>query len=269
MAVGDRLRQLRQRLGISTRGVDEYSSKIAELLGNEDYHISYARLTQIETSDSTPGIYKLFSLSVALRIQFADLLKLYGLDLDEINRVQTLLPLADTHVTNIEIHNQDQRIAFPIKFEPGLDTKKTTLLSYVIQSWGEVPISFVRNLDLRHSLYGFIGTADYAMYPLLRPGTLVQVDKTQTKVQNGLWKSEFERPIYFIELRDGFACSWCHLDGKFLTLVPHPLSGVRHREFSCPDDAEILGRVTGIAMKIAKFGDSHKEDSQQQLPKQT
>lgn len=70
---GDQLRELRNRLGVTTREVEELSRKLAERTGNQEYYISNEWLTQLENKDSVPSIYKLFSLSVIYRSTFADL----------------------------------------------------------------------------------------------------------------------------------------------------------------------------------------------------
>jgi hypothetical protein len=63
-----------------------------------------------------------------------------------------------------------------------------------------------------------------------------------------------DRPIYFVELRDNrYACSWCDYEGSRLLLVPSPKSPVPIRSLRYPQDAEIVGRVTGIAMLIAQL----------------
>ena len=38
------------------------------------------------------------------------------------------------------------------------------------------------------------------MYPLVRPGSLVQIDDSRTQIRQTGWTNEFERPIYFFEL---------------------------------------------------------------------
>src|ERR1700738_1453674 len=62
----------------------------------------------------------------------------------------------------------------------------------------------------------------------------------------------------FAELRGGFACGWCEIRGDRLFLLAHPNSGVPTRQFAYPQEAEIVGRVTGIAMKIDKRDDPRK-----------
>ncbi len=90
-------------------------------------------------------------------------------------------------------------------------------------------------------------------YPLLRPGSFVQIDSHQNKVLPDGWRDEFERPIYFVELRDIYVCSWCEVSGSQLVLLPSAQSGKQSRHVRYPGDADILGRVTAVTMRIAEM----------------
>jgi len=68
-----------------------------------------------------------------------------------------------------------------------------------------------------------------------------------------MWRSEYERPIYFVETREGHVCSWCTLKGDHIVLQPHPLSPVAIRVMKHPQEAEIVGQVVGIALKIGEW----------------
>lgn len=250
MRAGERLKEIRSRLGITTRDVTDFSRKIAESEGNEDFHISNPWLTEIENSDSIPSIYKLFSLSIIYHLKFSDLLRLFGVDVQKIAKQQSEMRLDQTHLTPIEIFDPDRSVTFPIRFDRGFEVTKTNLLSRMVEVWGEIPIPFIEHLDLRHSLYGFIGLEDMTLHPLLRPGSFVQIDQSSKKINPLKWRSEYDRPIYFVELRDGYACSWCELHDSQLILIPHPLSPCRIRQFKHGNEAEIIGRVTGVAMRI-------------------
>jgi transcriptional regulator with XRE-family HTH domain len=248
---GEQLKELRSRLGITTREVTEKSQRIAEAEGNDEFYISNAWLTQIENTEATPSIYKLYSISTIYHVKFTDLLLFFGVDLQKIGMHQIAMPLEQTHLTNIEAHDGDRTVSFPVRFDGGLNLENTNLLSRMIETWGEVPISLIQHLDVRHAHYGYIGLNDYTLWPMLRPGTFVQIDTRFRRVQSFKWRAEFERPVYFVEFRDGYACSWCELQGNQLLLVPHPLSPCGVRQFLCGTDAEIVGQVTGIAMRIA------------------
>jgi hypothetical protein len=90
------------------------------------------------------------------------------------------------------------------------------------------------------------------MYPLIRPGSIVQIDQNQRKVVPSKWQNEYERPIFFIELRGEYLCSWCEMGDGYLLAIPHPNSKCEVRRFSHPREAEIVGRVIRVTMCIAE-----------------
>ena len=249
---GEQLRELRNRLGVTTREVEELSRRIAQDRGNDEFCISNAWLTQLENGDSVPSIYKIFSLSVIYRTRFGDVLRIFSVDLDDIARYQTLLPLQNTHLVSVDSPDTTKSVRFPVRFDPGFSLEKSSLVSRMVEVWGEVPVSFIQKLDVRHCQYGFIGLEDYTMDPILRPGSFVQIDTDSNRIQPSAWRTEFDRPIYFVELREGYACSWCEVAGAQLTLLPHPLSACPVRRFAYPDDAEIIGQVTAVAMRLVQ-----------------
>jgi len=256
LRTGERLRDLRARLGVTTREVEECSRAIAEENQNEEFYISNAWLTQLENKTSIPSIYKLFSLSVIYRTRFADLLEMFGIDLNASARYQLTLPLQSTHLAMLETPDPERAITFPIRFDKGFSMEQTSLISRMVEVWGEVPVALIQKLDIRHCQYGYIGLHDYAMYLLLRPGSFVQIDSHATRLPAADWRTEFDRPIYFTELRDGYACSWCEIRGSQIILIPHPLSGCTIRQFPYPDEAEIVGQVTAVAMRLVASADN-------------
>jgi hypothetical protein len=141
-------------------------------------------------------------------------------------------------------------IQVPLSLDPGLDPSKTTFLTRMIQRWGTLPLMLLSGLDLRNHRYAFIGTEDWSMYPLLHPGSLVMIDETRRKIANSGWTSELERPIYFLEQRDGYTCGWCSLEGNQLVVLPHPASHCNPKVFSHPSEIEVIGQVVGIAMHL-------------------
>ena len=250
MRPGTQLKEVRSRLGITTREVEEFSRKVADQERNDEFYVSNAWLTQIENKDSVPSIYKLYSLSVIYRLKYTEVLKLYGVDLEKISKHQLANPLAKTHLASLEVYDKDRPVTFPVRFDQGFRLEKTNLVSRMVEIWGEVPIGLLQNLDVRNGMYGFIGMEDFTLHPLLRPGSFVQIDGRHNRVNPAAWRTEFDRPIYFVELRDGYACSWCDLQGNRLILLPHPLSPCRIRQFEYPGEAEIVGRVVAVAMRI-------------------
>ena len=249
---GQRLKALREALGISGRDVQTHSRLIARSQGNQRYCISHSSLVEIENSTRVPSVHKLFTLSALYRINFVDLLLFFGIDLDQLNSARLAVKLPKTHLVPPEIYDTERRVSFPVRFDPGAKIEDTNLLSRMVQTWGEIPIAFVQNLGLRKYLYGFIGMDDSTLYPMIRPGAFVQIDDQDTRIDPDPGENEFERPIYFFQLRDGYAYGWCRLDGNVLSIMPHPLSRVQSRQFIHPDDIDVVGRVVAVAMPLRR-----------------
>jgi transcriptional regulator with XRE-family HTH domain len=252
---GERLKQLRSRLGLTTREVAELSRRIATAEGNDEFAVSHARLIQIENDESTPSVYKLFTLSAVYGLTFTTLVSYY-LNLEAIARHQSELQIANTRLTAFEVYDENQPISFPVRFDPGFQVEKTNLLSRMVELWGEIPVGLLNRLNIRKMRYGFIGLEDYTMYPLLRPGSFVQIDEQEKPQPQGVYRSEYERPIWFLELRTGYLCSWCEVRRDRIVSVPHPLSPCRTQEFAYPNEAEIVGRVTAVAARLINSTDA-------------
>src|SRR5579871_4911783 len=255
MRAGERLRQIRTRLGLTTRDVAELSRKIATDQVNDEFSVSHARLIQIENDESTPSVYKLFTLSAIYGQPFTELVSLY-VELDAAGKYQLSMRLENTRLASFDTYNEERAVTFPVRFDPGFKMDKTSLLSRMVEIWGEVPVGLLRHLNIRKQRYGFIGLKDYTMYPLLRPGSFVQVDEQQKMPVHTAYRSEFDRPIWFLELRTGYVCSWCELQRDRILAIPHPLSPCRTQEFAYPNEAEIVGRVTAVAARLVNVPDS-------------
>jgi len=250
MDPGARLKDIRTRLGITTREFATFSKTIADAEGNEQFLISGPWLTQIENEKTAlPSIYKLFTLASIYGLSYPQLLALYGVDTKKVNKYHAEMPIAKTHLA---YDSTEAPVSFeiPIRFDAGLNLSKTDLLPRMIESWGTVPLEFIQHFDLRHRSYGFVGLKDYTLYPLIRPGSFVEIDPDVKKPRHTIARSEFDRPIYFVDLRNEYACSWCDLVDDKLILLAHPLSPVRTRVFAFGKEAEIIGQVTGVAMRI-------------------
>lgn len=267
MLAAEHLQDIRLRLGLTVRDVAERSERIAREEGNNEFEISTTWLFEVENSDSIPSVYKLYSLSVIYHIKFSDLLLLYGLDLEKATKHRMLMPAKQTHTTPVQVFDEDRTAIFPIRFDPGFNLERTNLVSRIVEIWGEVPMGLIQHLDFRNSIYGYIGLEDYTLYPLLRPGSFVQIDPRIRRVHAAVSSSEYQRPIYFVELRDRYVCSWCELQGARLILTPHPLSPCSTRLYEFPSEASIVGQVTAVAMRIVDNSRPPASDETARLPK--
>jgi len=250
-AAGLKLRSLRERLGLTMREVESASVRIAEKHGNDEFTVSPSRLSDIETKGLVPSIFRLYSLAIIYRSDLREKLAWYGVDVSLSAADLNLNLPPKSHVE--ETLRGTPKVAIPTRLDPSFDPRRTANLSRMVEQWGPVPLAYLASMNTDRYMYGYIGSEDFTMYPLLPPGTFLQVDEARCKIQGGMWRSELERPIYFVETRDGYTCCWCSLKGEHIVLHSHPLSPVPVKVMRHPQEAEVIGQVVGIAPKLGEW----------------
>ena len=248
---GIRLKRLRERLGLTLREVEAHSQRLANQKQNQDFFISRGWLNNIENGIYTPSIFKLYALGAIYHVHCSSIFSLFGCNLSDFGRDQAMFAPRKTQLAS-DSGDASDTLVVPMKSRQDLRLDQTNLLSRLGEIWGEIPIRLIQHLDLRNGVYGFVGMSDRTMYPIIRPGSLVQIDQNQQKILPIKWGNEHERPIYFIELRGEYICSWCEMREGYLSAVPHPNSKCEVRRFSYPRDAEIVGRVVGVMMLLVE-----------------
>lgn len=245
MIAGERLRALREKLGFTLKDVEEASWRLVRERNNPRYSLPQSGLSHIESKGIVPNIYKLEALAIIYGRAMSELLGWYGVG------QQHSECGAKAPKTNLLSALGEQNCSLPLRLDPMFDQTKTSYIRRMIQEWGIRPIAALASLPQREFTYGYVGTEDYTLYPLILPGSFVQIDPKLTDVETGPWTSDLERPVYFLETRDSYICGWCALiSSKEIQVQPHALSGLQARNYRLPNEIEIVGRVVGIAMKL-------------------
>lgn len=246
---GQKLRRRREQLDLRYRDVEVASLQIAERRKSDEYVIGLSRLSEIENKGTIPSIYRIYSLSAIYRLDFQEVLEWYGIDPTLLPSDASVIDIARTHSVDFgtDVHGT---VPFPLALDPGIDPRRTTFLSRMIQRWGRLPLLLLNGTDPRLYRYAYVGSDDWSMYPLLHPGSLLLIDESRRKVQSSGWTSEQDRPIYFLEHRDGHMVGWCTQQDRLLILQPHPSSELPARAFVYPDEIEVVGQVGGVAMRL-------------------
>ena len=248
---GQNLRIQREELGLTMRDVETASSRIAEKHSNDEFAIPPSRLSDIETKGVLPSIFRFYSFSVIYRKDLRELLSWYGVKLDGIAQDLQLIMPPKSHLSQALTNLSAVRM--PVRMDPGFDPRRTVNFGRMVEEWGMVPLAYLAQFETRPYTYGYIGSEDLTMYPLLPPGSFVQVDESRKRVADGVWRSEFERPIYFVETREGHICCWCTLNREDLILQPHPLSPVPARSLRYRQEADVIGQVVGVAVRVGDW----------------
>lgn len=257
---GKNLRNIRERLQLKYRDVEEASQQIATRHKNPEFLIGLSRLADIENKGTVPSIYRLYSLAVIYGIDHSELLSMYGVSLDLTSRDMAELQLEVTRSVQVYAP-RNSNVSLPQNVLAGIDLRKTGFISRQIQSWGVLPLHFLQTFELQHYRYAIVGSEDWSMYPLIPPGSFVQIDETKRKVANTGWDNDFSRPIYFLEMRDGYRFGWCSERGGTLIVQPHSSAPVVAEVFRFPGEVEVLGQVVAVAMRLDRVKQRRKRSS--------
>lgn len=246
---GQRLRRARERLNLKFRDVEQASHLIAERRGNPEFGILISRLSDIENQGTLPSLYRLYSLCCIYRLDLNEVLGWYGVPVELMAADAGMIQIEKTHGIHFSAESGAEAL-LPISLDPGIDLRRTFFVSELVQRWGKLPLALLGGLDVKRFRYGFVGTEDWGMYPTIPPGSLLVVDDTKRKIQTSGWRSLSERPIYFLEHRDGFYCRWCSLKEGVISLISDPASEAPIVNFNYPGEIEVIGQVVGVAMSL-------------------
>jgi transcriptional regulator with XRE-family HTH domain len=239
-----RLREIRQKWGLSLREVEQRSRRIAQERGDLSYRLSASWLGRLERGKHELTVNKLIALA-----------EIYSISWDQLLRA--------VHPRNAVTQNPDQ-LSSPnatdlpteglgkvparrsLRAKPplvGLSPDETTLLPSE-NATSQAPY-----------LRAIIGKLDLTLNPMIPAGSIVQIDTRKREISPKKdWTHEFQRPIYFLKTRDAYVCSWCELDedSHWLILIPHPLSPASSRRWKYGTEVENLGRVMSIVIRLAE-----------------
>jgi len=170
-----------------------------------EFSIPPSRLSDIETKGVLPSIFRLYTLAVIYRRDLRELLAWYGVDLNNMAADLGMIAPPRSHVS------EACRTIVRAGADPHgswLDEHRTTNLGRMVEQWGLVPLSYLAQFAHSDFTYGYIGTQDFTMYPILPPGSFIQIDEEKNKVAR-IVAVGIRTPHLFCGTRDGHTCCWC------------------------------------------------------------
>jgi transcriptional regulator with XRE-family HTH domain len=236
---GLRLRRSREVQGLTYRDVEKASYEIAVKRGRPDFILHISRLADIENRGVVPSLHKLYSLATILHLDPMEISSWYEAPFAQTLHDGASFPPPRTHLGESLLPTPA-----PNLFGPRSEVRNTGLLHSEAgpeATWPRLPDAAEGRFK-----YGYIGLSDRRMVPLLRPGSTVLIDTSLQRVEDEEWSNEYDRPIYFVELREGYRCGWFQKDKGRLIMQPHALSRCMPEAWRTPEEAEVVGRVVGL-----------------------
>lgn len=130
----------------------------------------------------------------------------------------------------------------------------TSATHQLFRIWREAPLLLMLDVDWKRGPLVLVGQSDRMMWPLLPPGSLLQLDQSERTVDDdGRWDKS-ERPVYLIEYKGRFRCCHAQRRGDTLRLIPHSESLERTSTSVPYREAKVLGRLTTVFRPLATRG---------------
>jgi transcriptional regulator with XRE-family HTH domain len=236
---GLRLRRTRESLGFTYRDVEKASYEIAVKRGRPDFILHISRLADIENRNVVPSLHKLYSLAAILHLDAVEIASWYEAPFDQTCHDGAYFPPPRTHLSESVLPQVEPRNSRQF-----VKSDTTNLLQRPPAT--VVPMRSSESAGTDRYRYGFVGLSDRRMVPLLRPGSTVVIDTGLRRIEDAEWSNEYDRPMYFVELRTGYRCGWFQKDKSRLIMQPHTLSRCAPEAWRTPEDAEIVGQVVGV-----------------------
>ena len=236
------LRSVRIQWGFSLRDVRKRSQSLANEWGSRSYEVSGSWLCKVERGQFEMTVPKLISLATIYSRPPEELLRQCLPEPPKSPGFRELQgPNATVLVDGGGRLDEETRQVLPDSFSSEPIPDDTMLLPM------EESLS---STSIRRAM---IGRRDRALYPFIRPGSVLSVD-TQRKAipSRRTWTNEFERPIYLLQTHKGLVSGWCDLDkdGFWLTLIPHNLSRETSQRWRYRKEVEVVGRAIAVAMRL-------------------
>jgi len=247
---GLRLRKTRESLGLTYRVVEKASYELAVRRGRPDFILHISRLADIENRNVVPSVHKLYSLAAILHLNPLEISNWYEAPFQHTVHDGAQFPPPRTHLTE----------PCPTSFmrhmpENGAGVEDTDLLHERPATMA--PLTVKDDSGNGRYRYGYVGLLDRRMVPILRPGSTVLMDTTLRQIEDAEWSNEYDRPMYFVEIRNGYRCGWFQKDKSRLIMQPHTLSRCAPEAWRTPDEAEVVGQVVGVVTYLNEPWPNH------------
>ena len=202
------------------------------------HHLYY----DLRSGSFRPSIHQIFALSRISGYRVADWLPVFGFDLEDITRLQIVMPSKRTIVLDTSLTDPNEWIPRLRNRPLGEPIPPITPLTRLLELGPRKRIASLPQLD-RHFIYAKIGAEDALAFPDLTPGSIVRVDPDVTADLAAGQNSGISDRLFLIEHSKGFYCCRIRiLDGGIIVPFDNGLSYAQV-ELHCPQEARLWGAV--------------------------
>jgi hypothetical protein len=246
-----RIRNARQRAGLSLRQASEMSRGIAGAFEDRRYFASPGSLSEFEATSIPPRhIHKLFTLSILYSLRFDQLLQWFGLGQDEARLA------AIPAEWMVPAKKFLAKKATPIIRGEG---SSGGFVANTLKRLGELPLflrksvgslSGLEDISLRDVYW--VGGNRETMHPLLNGALFVILDRRKRRPRIFPRKGAWGQPLYLLRKRDGsYLMASCGMEDGAIVLHPYTDEFVPQERLRKTADAEVVGQIVTVIRSIS------------------
>jgi hypothetical protein len=203
--VAERVRAILASKGLTLYQVSQQSIGIYGRFS--PYFVPHNLYYDLRHASFTPSIYQVFALSRISGYRIFDWFRVFGIDLENIPRLQALLPRKRTAlIDNALTDNQAWVQWFRSQAGHG-NTPAIAPLSLLLERVGFRRITSLPRATVGKFLYAKIGTQDALAFPDLLPGSIVRADPKLIAESFPRDDGRVSERIFLLEHSKGFFCS--------------------------------------------------------------
>lgn len=131
---------------------------------------------ELKAGTYSPSLHQLFALSKLSNYTMADWLHVFGFDLEEIPRLQFLLPAKRTVVLDSSLNDPKCWVPWLRNKSTGSVVPPVAPLSQVLEIGPSVRQSVLLGINNKQFLYAKIGREDALAFPDLLPGSIIRIN---------------------------------------------------------------------------------------------
>ncbi len=197
MCRANRVRQI-----LSTRGLTLYqvSRQSAELFGRSSaYYIPHHFYSDLRSPSRSPSIHQFVALSRISNYRLCDWLAVFGFHLDDIPRLQPLLPRKRTVVVDSSVYDENAWIPWFVEKLPPERVPQIAPLGYFLRPGPPRRARTLGSLGRKAFLYVKLGEDDLLAFPDLMPGSMVRIDTRRSAERLSDAAAGPSRQIFLVE----------------------------------------------------------------------
>jgi hypothetical protein len=264
----DRAEQVRRIL--TTRDLTLYrvSQQSAEIFGRASrFYIPHNWYSNAAEPSSTPTIEQTLALSRITNYRLYDWLAVFGVDLDQIPRLELVIPRQRTSLLDSVLYDTHAWIPWFVERPKAGPFSPIAPLGHFLAASAPRRAAELLARNKRRFLYGKVGEGDAHALPQLAPGSIVRIDERRLKEVLSEGKSRAEGQMFLIESGAGFTCSLLTFVDQNRIVLHSPRNPCAQTELALGKEARIVGVIDAELRPIRYHPTSRLPQGAAALPK--